>query len=201
MPGAEFLSLLGSAMPALRHVTVNTNGGDIGSDGLFNGLQLCRQLSTLHLEEFTIGRAAVKPAAAALAQLPALRELSIYTRGRDLAGLVEQLTCLTALDLSAEQRDEDDTAIPRALATAARNPALQAFKLSPGNDFQPDAADLQHLLEACPALSDLDLESATPCRLMRWRCSSRAAPASLPCQLRSLQLRSAWQTGRAHGSA
>jgi hypothetical protein len=163
--GAEFLNLLGSAMPALRHVYVDMDGGDIHGGGLFTGLQLCRQLSTLCLEEFTISPAAVGPAATALAQLPALRDLCLATPescDTNVAEMIEELTCLTALELWVKGCDWDDEKNVQSMFTAAaRNPALRVFRTHIGVLGSPAAADIQHLLEACPSLSDLDLSGAT----------------------------------------
>jgi hypothetical protein len=170
LPEAEFLNLLGPAMPALRHVNVSLEGNDFGSGGMFSGLQLCKHLSALYLNDFMISPAAVKPAAAALAQLSALRDLHLCTYlltdeapGYNPARLVEQLTCLTALSLAVAQEVPEKVGSKfglDALAAAARNPALQVFSLDPFADFKPAAADVQHLLEACPSLSDLDLQWA-----------------------------------------
>jgi hypothetical protein len=160
LPGAELLNLLGTAMPALRHVSVST-AGDLC--GLFTGLLLCKHLTALDLL-VDISPAAVKPTAAALAQLPALRDVSLQTCGSNPANLVEQLTCLTALKLEVYEEvcgEVDSNFALDAMAAAARNPALRVFSFSSMAYFEPAAADVQHFLEACPSLSDLDLQSAT----------------------------------------
>jgi broad specificity phosphatase PhoE len=158
----EFTNLLGPALPALQHVTVDLRGGDVGDGGLFTGLLLCQQLSTLHLEGFSVSPAAVQTTAAVLAQLSALRDLRLESYHTcNPADLVEQLTCLTALDLYVHDEMEDGDAgeysVQSMFTAAAHNPALQIFKVCPGWFSRPTAAEVQHLLEACPSLSELHL--------------------------------------------
>jgi hypothetical protein len=155
---SSYLSFLGAAMPCLKHLFIDLEtGADIGDGGLFAGLQPCSGLETLCLVEFAVSPAAVRPSAAALARLKNLRrvQLRVYDScGTGPAGLVEQLTCLTHLYLSASAGNH----VAGMLAAAARNPGLQDLYVSSDLEIEPTAAQTQHLLTSCPSLTDLDLD-------------------------------------------
>jgi hypothetical protein len=121
------------------------------------GLQQCKQLYKLSLNWFSISPTAVKASAAALAQLPALRDLALSIDcDINLAGLIDQLTCLTALKLEPYWSGH----IGSVFRAAACNPGLQTFTLTDENcDFEAtDAKAVASFLASCPCLTHLDLD-------------------------------------------
>jgi hypothetical protein len=129
-------------------VKLANNG--LGDGGLFSGLQLCTRLTALHLENFCVSKSTAIAAAAALARLSNLKELSLQPiRGGSTCPsiLVKHLTALTSLCLHNSFCTD-----PASLcAAAARNPGLLSFSVT-----HPAAASVQQLLEACPSLTHLE---------------------------------------------
>jgi hypothetical protein len=120
------------------------------------GLQRCKQLAQLSLDWFWISPTAVKATAAALAQLPALRDLSLSVDSDiNPAGLIGQLTCLTALKLEPFRSGH----IGSMFEAAACNPGLQTFTLSDESFMLKvtDAEAVQNFLTSCACLTHLDL--------------------------------------------
>jgi hypothetical protein len=154
-------------MPCLKSLTVDLHQvGKYGLEevltgwqqleGLFTGTQACTGLEVLHVSEISISPASVKPSAAILARLPALKDVSLkmsQTCNTDPSGLVQQLTSLTSLHLSSHHDH-----LSSMFTAAARNPALQAFSVSYWGQESINAAELQHLLTSCTSLTDLDLD-------------------------------------------
>jgi hypothetical protein len=153
--GSTFLNLIGLALPSLEHLTVNLSGADLGDGGLITGLQQCSYLSVLSINSFTITPAAVKPLASTLARLQSLRDLGLsiaYECDTDPAGLVAQLTGLTALDFTFS----NGSGFKDVIAAAAGNPELQVFRVCSGS-AEPGPAELRHLLTSCALLTELEL--------------------------------------------
>jgi hypothetical protein len=154
------LHLLGTALPSLRQLSISFSGSDLGSGELLVGLQQCQQLSTLSLLGFWISPTAVTAAAAALAQLPALRDLSLSSDcDINPAALMDQLTCLTALWLGLDGSGQVDSMFE----AAARNPGLQTFILQDDiGDLEVTDDDeceaLRTFLTSCPTLTYLSLD-------------------------------------------
>jgi hypothetical protein len=122
------------------------------------GLQQCKQLSKLSLDYFRISPTAVRASAAALAQLPALRDLELLVDcDINLAGSIDQLTGLTSLQLLPARSEH----VGSILSAAACNPGLQTFALTDvarGIELT-DAEAVRHFLTSCPCLTHLDLPS------------------------------------------
>jgi hypothetical protein len=154
------LHLLGTALPSLRQLSIHLDRSDLGSGEIIVGLQQCKQLSTLSLHGFWISPTAVTAAAAALAQLPALRDLSLSSScDINPAALIDQLTCLTALWLTLDGSGQVDSMFE----AAACNSGLQTFTLVDDiGDLEVTDDDeceaLRNFLTSCPALTDLDLD-------------------------------------------
>jgi hypothetical protein len=142
-------------MPCLKHLKVDLHGDEEGEGGLFTGLQACMGLEVLHVSGLSISPAGVKPCAAILARLPALKDVFLHTPATGntgASGIVQQLTGLTSLCC-----DSLHDHVSSMLAAAARNPALQAFCVGHTGDEGFSAAELQHLLTSCTSLTSLDL--------------------------------------------
>jgi hypothetical protein len=155
-----FLNLLGLALPALEHLSVDMLGADFGDGGLITGLQQCSHLSVLKIQGITITPVAVKPLAAALASLNALKGLSLSSIGDSdstSAALVAQLTGLTALsfEYSSESQFKD------IIAAAAGNSGLKVLRVfddvNGGDGVMLSPATLRLLLTSCTQLTELDL--------------------------------------------
>jgi hypothetical protein len=152
------LNLLGLAMPCLRHLRVVLVAAGEGEGGLFAGLQACTGLEVLQLTGISIGPAAVKPCAAVLARLPALKDVSLQmssTCTTDPSGFVQRLTCLTSLHLQSHKGSH----MSSMCAAAACNPALQALTLWDDDTHSFSSDELQDLLTSCPLLTSLDMRN------------------------------------------
>jgi Leucine-rich repeat (LRR) protein len=143
----------------LNHLRVKLNKGDLGDGAFLSSLQLCSQLTALHLERISVSESTAMAAAAALARLPNLRELSLKTDGYSTVGpsaLVQHLTALTSLRM--HKASPDGSSAPM-YAAAARNPGLLSFSVSKLEELNAPAAQVQQLLEACPSLTHLNLQN------------------------------------------
>jgi hypothetical protein len=148
-------------MPALHLLELALQKWDLGDGGFFSSLQLCTQLTALHLKGFVVSESIAMVAAAALARLPNLRELGLEANRISPvcpSALVKHLTALTSLRLhnnsSAGSSDPLYTA-------AARNPGLLSFsvyKEDLNENSSAPAAQVQQLLETCPSLTHLGFE-------------------------------------------
>jgi hypothetical protein len=127
---------------------------------LLASLQNCSNLSSLTLKAFRLPEGAASPAAAALAQLSGLKELSLIPRDYDdlgAASLAQQMSGLTALWMDGYYTDGFHSAIAKA---AAHNPNLQDLQVGHEDGEGPTAAQLADLLAACPSLTVLNMELA-----------------------------------------
>jgi hypothetical protein len=100
--------------------------------------------------------AAVSQCATILGRLPALRELTIHMSQScktDPSGFLQQLTCLTSLNLQTHTSER----VLSMCTAAARNPALQVLTVGSQGASRLTAAELQHLLASCPSLTTLDM--------------------------------------------
>jgi hypothetical protein len=147
-------------MPALRNLELTIwSRWELGPDaGFFSSLQLCTQLTALHLAGFTVSDdAAAMAAAAALARLPNLREVELEADKNSHVcptALVKHLTALTSLRLHNNSSRSDPAPL---YAAAASNPGLLSFSLHQEDEIAAPAAQLHQLLKACPSLTELDL--------------------------------------------
>jgi hypothetical protein len=147
------------AFPAIHKLELNFRESDL-EPALLASLQNCSNLSSLTLKAFRLPEGAASPAAAALAQLSGLKELSLIPRDYDdlgAASLAQQMSGLTALWMDGYYTDGFHSAIVKA---AAHNPNLQDLQVGHEDGEGPTAAQLAALLAACPALTVLNLELA-----------------------------------------
>jgi hypothetical protein len=148
-------------MPALRHLEVVLHGLDLGDGGLFTGLQLCTQLTALHLDGSTVCESTAIAAAAAVARLSNLRELGLTAGMRCHvcpSALVKHLTALTSLCIHNHRYHDSSASL---YAAAARNPGLLSFSVDHSDDFEVPAPHVQQLIEACPSLAHLNFQATT----------------------------------------
>jgi hypothetical protein len=157
-PSCPAMQLLGTAFPSLRQLGIDFRAADLGDGDMLVGLQQCKQLSKLSLDWLWISPTAVTASAAALAQLPALRDLTLtMSSDINLAALIDQLTCLTALKVEPYGYKH----VASTFSAAACNPGLQTFTLKDEAlclDVT-DAEAVASFLTSCPCLTHLDLDS------------------------------------------
>jgi hypothetical protein len=152
--GLEFM-----AFPAIQKLELDFRESKL-EPALLAALQNSNNLSSLALKDFRLPEGAASPAAAALAQIAALKELSLtqWDYG-DLgaACLTQQVSSLTALRMNGNYTDGFNSAIVKA---AAHIPNLQDLQIGHVDMEGPTAAQVADLLAACPSLTVLNLELA-----------------------------------------
>jgi hypothetical protein len=151
------LNLISVAFPGLSKLELNVDGADLGEE-LLALLQQCSRLASLTIYSFGIDEAVLVPTsvAAALAQLPALKELALWPADHNSlpAIFAAALSGLTALKVSTTCEHHLQAGI---ITAAARNPNLQDLRIQTDDAETPTAAQLAHVLAACPLVTSLSL--------------------------------------------
>jgi hypothetical protein len=152
---ALYLNLIGLAMPCLEQLSLHMHGASLSDCALLTGLQQCTQLSVLGINNFVIPAAAVRPAGSALANLKALKGLTLAADQKNdtnPAGLLAQLAGLTALCIESSSAEHTRDMV----VAAANNPGLKVLSVA-SYAATPSTAEWSHLLTSCRQLETLEL--------------------------------------------